>query len=95
MDYRLDEEKQQITYCSHKLDLTAYEYGILRCLIKQPGRVYSREQLMNAVWTAPEESFERAVDTHIKTLRAKLRAANADDNSVITHRGTGYSLKLK
>lgn len=92
-DFQLDEYKQQIIYGGHQLELTRYEFGILCLLIKHPGRVYSREQLMNAVWLTPEESFERAVDTHIKTLRAKLRAANPDDNSILTHRGFGYSFK--
>ncbi len=92
--FQLDEAKRQIRYSGSVLDLTTYEYGILRLLLKQPERVYSREQLMDAVWSSPEESFERAVDTHIKTLRAKLRSANPNDNSVITHRGIGYSLKV-
>lgn len=90
----MDEPKRQIRYCNQLLDLTGYEFGILSVLLKQPERVFSREQLMDAVWSAPEESFDRAVDTHIKTLRAKLKAVNPDDNSVVTHRGVGYSLKV-
>jgi two-component system catabolic regulation response regulator CreB len=92
--FSLDEEKRKISFCDSVLDLTTYEYGILCVLLKHPERVYSREQLMNAVWPSPEESFERAVDTHIKTLRAKLRTVNPHDESLVTHRGLGYSLKL-
>ena len=92
--FDLDEEKRQISFCDSVLDLTTYEYGILRVLLKHPERVYSREQLMNAVWQSPEESFERAVDTHIKSLRAKLRTVRPHDESLVTHRGVGYSLKL-
>jgi two-component system catabolic regulation response regulator CreB len=92
--FNLDEEKRQISFCDSILDLTTYEYGILCVLLKQPERVYSRAQLMNLVWPSPEESFERAVDTHIKTLRAKLRTVNPNDESLVTHRGVGYSLKL-
>lgn len=92
--FKLDEEKRQINFCNNVLVLTTYEYGILCILLKHPERVYSREQLMNAVWPSPEEIFERAVDTHIKMLRAKLRAVNPNDNSLVTHRGIGYSLKL-
>ncbi|WDE05103.1 two-component system response regulator CreB [Thalassomonas viridans] len=91
--FTVDEEKRQITYCSSKLELTAYEYGILKLLLSQPERVFTREQLMNAVWSTPEESFDRAVDTHIKTIRAKLRAIEPDDNSLVTHRGVGYSIQ--
>ncbi|PCJ22050.1 MAG: two-component system response regulator CreB [Gammaproteobacteria bacterium] len=90
----IDEQKRSIHFHNTLLDLTSYEYGILRELLKQPERVYSREQLMNAVWSSPEESFERAVDTHIKTVRAKLRAIDASDQSLITHRGVGYSAKI-
>jgi two-component system catabolic regulation response regulator CreB len=92
--FNLDEEKRQISFCDSVLDLTTYEYGILCLLLKHPERVYSRAQLMNLVWPSPEESFERSVDTHIKTLRAKLRTVNSRDESLVTHRGVGYSLKL-
>ena len=92
--FSLDEKKRQISFCDSVLDLTTYEYGILTVLLKHPERVYSRAQLMNLVWPSPEESFERAVDTHIKTLRAKLRSVNPNDESLVTHRGVGYSLKL-
>jgi two-component system catabolic regulation response regulator CreB len=90
----LDEEKRKISFCDNVLDLTTYEYGILCVLLKHPERVYSREQLMNLVWPSPEESFERAVDTHVKALRAKLRTVRPHDESLVTHRGIGYSLKL-
>ncbi|WDD99407.1 two-component system response regulator CreB [Thalassomonas actiniarum] len=93
--FTLDEEKRQISYCNSQLELTAYEYGILKLLLSQPERVFTREQLMNAVWPTPEESFDRAVDTHIKTIRAKLRAVDPNDSSLVTHRGVGYSIQLR
>jgi len=92
--FKLDEDKHQISLSGCTLELTLYEYGILALLLKHPERVYSREQLMTAVWPSPEESFERAVDTHIKTLRAKLKKVDPSNQSVVTHRGIGYSLKL-
>jgi two-component system, OmpR family, catabolic regulation response regulator CreB len=52
----------------------------------------SRGQLLDLVWAPGEESLERTVDTHIKTLRAKLRDIDADANPILTHRGLGYSL---
>ena len=90
--FRVDEAGKRIWFQGQLLALTAYEFGILALLSQQPGRIFSRAQLMDAVWSAPEESFERAVDTHIKTLRAKLRAIDPDHESLITHRGLGYSL---
>ncbi|MGJ2164656.1 two-component system response regulator CreB [Salmonella enterica subsp. enterica serovar Paratyphi A] len=58
-----------------------------------PERVYSRQQLMDIVWSDAQETFDRTVDTHIKTLRAKLRAINQDLSPINTHRGMGYSLR--
>ena len=56
--------------------------------------MFSRLQLMQEVWAAPDHSLERTVDTHVKTLRAKLRAVRADLDPIRTHRGLGYSLTL-
>lgn len=92
--FTIDEEKRHIQYCDVILDLTTYEYGILKLLLSHPERVFSREQLMSAVWSTPEESFDRAVDTHIKTIRAKLRTVSPDNKLLTTHRGVGYSIKL-
>jgi two-component system, OmpR family, catabolic regulation response regulator CreB len=62
-------------------------------LIKHPGHVYSREQLLQLLWEAPEMSLERTVDTHIKTLRQKLKAIRPDKDPIVTHRGVGYALR--
>ncbi|MDP7591919.1 MAG: two-component system response regulator CreB [Litorilituus sp.] len=88
------EQKRTIEFCNIPLDLTNYEYGILKVLLSSPGRAFSREQLMSAVWASPEESYDRSVDTHIKTIRAKIHAISSKDNSLITHRGFGYSIKI-
>ena len=66
---------------------------MLDILIKAPGRVYSREKLMDMAWEEPEASMDRTVDAHIKSLRAKLRAVRPDLDPIVTHRGLGYSLK--
>ena len=50
---------------------------------------------MESVWHTPEESYDRAVDTHIKTIRAKLKSINATVSPIITHRGVGYSIKVQ
>ncbi len=74
------------------LDLTRYEYRLLALLLSSPGRVFTREQIMDRVWSDASETSDRSIDTHIKTLRAKLRAADPDGEHIVTHRGTGYSL---
>ena len=81
----------QVRAGSHSLALTRYEYLLLRHLMQQPNRVFSREQLLDAVWGQDSDSTDRTVDTHIKTLRAKLRAVSAELDPIQTHRGLGYS----
>ncbi|MGL6003763.1 beta-lactam response regulator transcription factor BlrA [Aeromonas sobria] len=90
----LDEERARIHFCGQLLALTRYEYLLLKTLMQAPGRVYSRQQLMDLVWQDAEESLDRTVDTHIKTIRAKLREHDPEANLILTHRGLGYSLEL-
>jgi two-component system catabolic regulation response regulator CreB len=87
----IDESKYKIFFRNSPLNLTKYEYGLLKTLLKRPGQVYSREQLMQIVWSDPEMSLERTVDSHIKSLRMKLKE-NESSEIIITHRGIGYSI---
>src|SRR5688572_12373669 len=91
--FTLDEERRQISYFGTPLELSRYEYKLLCVLLKRPGRVYTRDQLLELVWDAPEASLDRTVDAHVKNLRAKLRDIRPDVDPIATHRGTGYSLK--
>ena len=87
-----DTDRRQMSYCGRALDLTLHEYRLLEVLLRHPGRVYSRDQLLELAWEAPDHRLERTVDSHIKSLRAKLRDVNADADPIRTHRGMGYSL---
>lgn len=69
-----DADGARIAYHGAWLPLTRYEYRLLATLLERPGRILSRAQLMAQVWHDAEDSLERTVDAHIKTLRAKLRA---------------------
>ena len=89
--FDIDEEKCQITFFGKTIMLSRYEYFILKTMIDQPGRIFSRKQLMNAAWEEPDVSMERTVDTHIKTIRAKLKQIN-EIEAIITHRGFGYAI---
>ena len=91
--FAVDEHKRTVTYCGETLRLPRYEFDILRLFISRPGWVFSREQIMDLVWTEPEESFERTVDAHIKSIRGRLRSVRADLDPIVTHRGIGYSLR--
>lgn len=92
--FELNEPAAQVSWFDTPLPLTRYEFLLLKTLLASPGRVYSRQQLMDIVWADAQESFDRTVDTHIKTLRAKLRAVNPDLSPINTHRGMGYSLRI-
>jgi two-component system catabolic regulation response regulator CreB len=81
-----------IRYRGRLLELTRYEYGVLAALLHRPGAVLSRAQLMDRVWGDALESGDRTVDTHVKTLRAKLREIDPDGDPIRTRRGLGYSI---
>ncbi len=91
--FGVDEARQRISYFNEALDLSRYEFRLLKTFIERPGRVFTRDELMDRAWDEPEASMDRTVDAHIKNLRAKLRAVNPDLDPIVTHRGTGYSLK--
>jgi two-component system catabolic regulation response regulator CreB len=93
-DFSVDRDGHRIRFRQAVLHLTRYEYALLAALLQRPGAILSRVQLMDRGWDRDADSADRTVDTHIKTLRAKLRAAGADPDPVLTHRGIGYSLEL-
>lgn len=89
----VDEERCEVRYHGVSLHLSRYEFRLLKVLVQKPGRVYSRDQLMELAWEEPDTALDRTVDAHIKTVRAKLRAIRPDEDPIRTHRGLGYSLK--
>jgi two-component system catabolic regulation response regulator CreB len=91
--FQINDSKRQILYFGSGLELSNYEYRILATLIRRPGHVYSRDQLMDLVWEEPMVSMDRTVDVHIKNIRAKLRQVRDDIDPIVTHRGTGYALR--
>ena len=75
------------------MNLTAHEYKLLIALMSQPGRIFTREQLLEKAWEDPGSAMDRTVDAHIKSLRAKLRELTPDgDDPIETRRGLGYTL---
>ena len=92
--FELDADGQRIRFAGKWLVLTRLEFGLLRALLRAPGRIRSRDTLLDEVWGADGDATDRTVDTHVKTLRAKLRAVRADLEPISTHRGMGYSLEL-
>jgi two-component system, OmpR family, catabolic regulation response regulator CreB len=97
-----DEAGKRIAYANTWLDLTRMEYHLLAVLLRTPGRIWSRASLLDAVWGSDAQSTDRTVDTHIKTLRAKLREVNVKTevqattqvDVIATHRAMGYSIDI-
>ncbi|MCR6628231.1 MAG: two-component system response regulator CreB [Pseudoxanthomonas sp.] len=92
-EFAVDRDGHRIRYRQQLLDLTRYEYALLDALLQRPGAILSRAQLMDRGWDSDADSADRTVDTHVKTLRAKLRAAGADPDPIRTHRGLGYAIE--
>jgi len=89
----LDTERRIALRDGVPVDLTAKEYDILELLIKNPHRVYSRENLMDLVWGYTYAGDYRTVDVHIRRLREKLEHDPAEPEHIMTKWGVGYYLK--
>lgn len=90
--FELRAAEARILYHGQPLELTRYEYLLLKVLIEHPGHVLSRAQLMDRVWADAPDTLDRTVDAHVKSLRAKLRLIAPGEDPIHTHRGMGYSL---
>jgi two-component system, OmpR family, catabolic regulation response regulator CreB len=87
-----DRPAMRIHCAGTPLDLTAHEYKLLLVLIEHPGRVFTRDQLLDHAWQDPGAVTDRTVDAHIKSIRSKLRGASSGaENLIETRRGLGYS----
>ena len=80
-----------IRHQGRELPLTQGEYRLLRTLLNRPGRVFSREELLTAMFGGNRPSDPHTINTHIRALRHKLRAAGIADEHIRTHHGLGYS----
>ncbi len=86
----LDTDKHKLTFRGRLVDLTALEFSIVEFLSRSPGRVYTREQMLENVWKEGRFIVDRAVDVHVRNLRKKLGAAQ---DYIETVRGVGYRFK--
>ena len=75
------------------VDLTAKEFDLMELLMRNPGRVYSRENLLNIVWGYEYAGEYRTVDVHVRRLREKLELDPANPEYILTKWGVGYYLK--
>ncbi|HVK88978.1 MAG TPA: response regulator transcription factor [Kofleriaceae bacterium] len=88
----LDPQRMTVTLDDRPIDVTAYEFAILRALAQRPGRVLSREQLLDLAKGSAELSFDRSIDVHVSRLRAKLGDDSRSPRILKTVRGVGYLL---
>ena len=87
----LDRNRCQVTYSGNPILLTATEFRLLEYLMNRPGTVFSREQLLNAVWGSARSVIDRTVDVYILRLRKKLEAGPPKHQFISSVRGFGYS----
>ena len=89
-DVTLDSPRMQVTVSGEEIELTATEFQLLQALASQPGRIFTRSQLLNAVHGVAIESYERAIDAHIKNIRRKLEPFPHEPRYIQTVYGVGY-----
>ncbi|OYT98711.1 MAG: DNA-binding response regulator [Burkholderiales bacterium PBB1] len=85
--------KRQVRFRQQLLDFTALEFDLLLHFAQHPGHVFSRGQLLNAVWGYTHDGYEHTVTTHINRLRAKLEADPMRPQLILTVRGAGYKMR--
>lgn len=89
----LDEERLRATYDGHLLELTTVEFKLLHFLVQNPGRIYSRQQLMDRIYPDQRIVADRTIDSHIKKLRKKLLAASPNADLIHSMYGAGYKFE--
>ncbi len=91
-DLTLDVPRMRVTVGGRPVDLTATEFQLLAALARQPGRIFTRSQLLDALHGMAVESYERAIDAHVKNIRRKIEANPRRPRYLLTVYGVGYKL---
>jgi len=89
----LDEERLLATLHGNPLDLTAVEFRLLSILVSEPGRIFTRAQLMGRIYTDHRVVSDRTIDSHIKKLRRKIEAVSPDEELIHSVYGVGYKFE--
>jgi DNA-binding response OmpR family regulator len=92
-DVEISPAKRTVRLRGQEVELTALEFDLLLHFARHPGRVFSRGQLLNAVWGYTHDGYEHTVTTHINRLRAKLEADPLRPEVILTVRGAGYRMR--
>ena len=91
-DLLLDVPRMRVLRADEPIDLTATEFALLAALARQPGRVFTRSQLLDAIHGVAFEAYERAIDAHVKNIRRKLEPDPRTPRYLLTVYGVGYRL---
>ncbi len=91
-DLVVDRRRHEVSRAGAKIDLTPLEFQILDLLASEPGRAWSRNDLLDRVWSTEYEGYQRNIDPHINRLRKKLESDPKNPHYVLTVRGVGYKL---
>ena len=91
-DLVVDRRRHEVSRAGKRVDLTPLEFQILDLLASEPGRAWSRNDLLDRVWSTEYEGYQRNIDPHINRLRKKLEADPKNPHYVLTVRGVGYKL---
>jgi len=91
-DLVLDVPRMRLEVAGRAIELTATEFQLLAAMARQPGRVFTRAQLLDAIHGVAFESYERAIDAHVKNLRRKIEPEPHDPRHLLTVYGVGYRL---
>jgi len=89
-DVEIDTAKMRVSVGGAQVDLTPTEFQLLATLAREPGRVFTRSQLLDAVHGVAIESYERAIDAHVKNIRRKIEPEPGSPRYVVTVHGVGY-----
>jgi DNA-binding response OmpR family regulator len=89
-DVELDVPRMEARFDGRRVELTKTEFQLLSTMARQPGRVFTRAQLLDAVRGVAFESYERAIDAHIKNLRKKIEPDPRSPRYLLTVFGVGY-----
>jgi DNA-binding response OmpR family regulator len=89
----LDPDRRSATLDGEALDLTYVEFELLRTLVAQPGKVFSRRALLQSIWGDSAYREPRTIDVHVRHLREKLERDPSEPERILTVRGAGYRLQ--
>lgn len=92
--FQIDEDSRMVSVNGQQLTLTPNEFNLLKTFLANPGRVFSRDQLLDRIYDSFKEVTDRTIDSHVKNLRKKIAQAAPDQDIIVSVYGVGYKLEM-